>query len=68
MALPAALLKVFLPYITYDTVFANERVVKELGAAPTPFTEYCTELYHFAKNNAFSFPAEPLPEGFQQDA
>lgn len=68
VALPAALLKVFLPYITYDTVFANERVVKELGAAPTPFTEYCTELYHFAKNNAFSFPAEPLPEGFQQDA
>lgn len=68
IALPAALLKVFLPYITYDTVFANERVVAELGAAPTPFTGYCTDLYHFAKQNAFSFPTEPLPEGFSRDA
>ena len=68
IALPAALLKVFLPYITYDTVFANERVVEELGDAPTPFTGYCTALYHFAKQNSFSFPAEPLPEGFTRDA
>lgn len=68
IALPAALLKVFLPYITYDTVFDNHRVVTEMGSAPTPFTEYCTDLYHFAKNNNFVYPAESLPDGFTRNA
>ena len=57
----AALLKVFLPYITYDTVFDNSRVIKELGVAPVPFTEYCAGLYHFAKGCDFSYPHVPLP-------
>ena len=58
-----ALLKVFLPYITYDTVFANERAVAEVGAAPTPFPAYCSELYAWSKQHTFTFPAVPLPAG-----
>jgi thioester reductase-like protein len=59
--LAASLLKVFLPYITYDTVFDNTRAVSELGVEPTPFTQYCAGLYHFAKNMDFDYPYEPLP-------
>lgn len=56
-----AVMKVFMPYITYDTVFANERAVRELGgAAPTPFSDYGPALYRWAKGAGFRFPAEPL--------
>src|SRR5262249_39632262 len=34
----ASLLKVFLPYLVWDTVFDNSRVVAELGRAPAPFS------------------------------
>jgi thioester reductase-like protein len=64
IALPAALLKVFLPYITYDTVFDNQRVVTEMGRAPTEFTDYCAELYRFAKGCSYQYPSEALPEDF----
>jgi thioester reductase-like protein len=57
----AALMKVFWPYITFDTVFANERVVNEMGYAPTPFTDYCGPLYRWSKKNRFKYPALPLP-------
>lgn len=56
-----ALMKVFWPYITYDTVFDNDRVVNALGEAPVPFTEYAARLYHFAKRNQFEYPHRPLP-------
>ena len=59
----ASLLKVFLPYITYDTVFANERAVAELGEAPTPFVDYCADLYRFANEVKFSYPHVALPTG-----
>lgn len=59
--LVGSLFKVFLPYITYDTVFANERAVAALGQAPVPFTEYCSELYRYAKSVDYEFPAKPLP-------
>lgn len=58
-----ALLKVFLPYITYDTVFNNDRAVSELGVAPRPFPEYCSELYAWSKQHDFRFPAVVLPPG-----
>lgn len=51
-----ALMKVFMPYITYDTVFANERIVAETGEAPTPFTVYGPALYRWAKDAGFRFP------------
>jgi thioester reductase-like protein len=58
----ASLLKVFLPYITYDTVFDNARVTEAMGFAPTPFDEYCAELYAWAKSVNYKYPYKPLPE------
>ncbi|MDQ3032328.1 MAG: SDR family oxidoreductase [Myxococcota bacterium] len=61
VALIGSLLKVFLPYITFDTVFVNDRVCEELGETPVPFTEYCGDLYAWAKSVDYTFPHEPLP-------
>ena len=63
-----SLFKVFLPYITYDTVFANDRAVKALGEAPVPFTEYCRELYGYAKSVDYEFPATALPSAPAEEA
>lgn len=52
----AVLLKVFLPYITFDTVFDNTRVCQELGAQPVPFPTYCGPLYDYAKGVGYAFP------------
>ena len=57
----ASLLKVFLPYITYDTVFDNQRAVDEIGEAPVPFVDYCADLYRFSKRVGFEYPHVPLP-------
>lgn len=62
LSLMASLLKVFLPYVTNDVVFDNERVVAELGERPAPFTDYCGPLYEWAKRARFTYPVEPLPE------
>lgn len=56
-----ALLKVFWPYIVYDTVFDNRRAVEAVGARPTPFTEYGAPLYRWAKSVGFRYPYEGLP-------
>ncbi len=66
----AALLKVFLPYLVWNTVFDNRRVVAELGRAPAPFSSYCFPLFRFARENRFKYPyldwpeaaGEPVPE------
>ncbi|MCB9667031.1 MAG: SDR family oxidoreductase [Myxococcales bacterium] len=58
----AALLKVFWPYISYDTVFDNTRVKNELGIKPIPFTAYCAGLYDFAKTHRFQYPYRPMPK------
>ncbi len=62
LTLVGSLFKVFLPYITYDTVFDNTRAVTELGVAPTPFPEYCTDLHRFAKGVGYKYPYKPLPK------
>ena len=61
VTLVGSLFKVFLPYITYDTVFDSQRAVREIDRAPTPFTEYCAELYEWAKEHDFAYPYAPLP-------
>ncbi|TNF37519.1 MAG: NAD-dependent epimerase/dehydratase family protein [Deltaproteobacteria bacterium] len=61
VTLVGSLLKVFLPYITYDTVFDNRRAVAELGYGPTPFTAYCGPLYRWAKEVRYRYPYAPLP-------
>jgi hypothetical protein len=60
MALVGSLLKVFLPYITFDTVFDNTRIVSELGESPIPFTAYCGDLYAWAKSTRFTYPYRKL--------
>lgn len=57
----ATLLKVFLPYLTWNTVFDNARVVKELGRKPEPFSGYCFPLLKFSRENNFSYPYKPWP-------
>jgi nucleoside-diphosphate-sugar epimerase len=64
----AALMKVFWPYITYDTVFDNSRIVEETGVSPTPFTEYCGPLYNWCTENSFRFPYQELPKGWDKEA
>lgn len=52
----ASLLKVFLPYLYWNTVFDNSRVAAEMGAAPAPFTQYCYPLLKFSRENHFRYP------------
>ncbi len=58
----ASLLKVFLPYLLWNTVFDNTRVVTELGRSPAPFSSYCFPLFRFAKENRFRYPYREWPE------
>ncbi len=57
----ARLIEVFFPYLTYDTVFANQRVVDEVGAEPAPFTAYCVPLLDFARRHGFRYPVREWP-------
>jgi thioester reductase-like protein len=59
----ASLLKVFWPYLTWNTVFDNSRVVAEINEAPARFTGYGHALLKFSRENHFKFPAKPWPEG-----
>jgi thioester reductase-like protein len=58
----ASLFKVFLPYLVWNTVFDNKRVVSELGRAPAPFSSYCYPLLRFARENRFRYPYRDWPE------
>jgi thioester reductase-like protein len=59
----AALMKVFLPYLTWNTVFDNTRVTSELGRRPVPFSQYSFPLLRFSREHDFSYPYQPWPEG-----
>ena len=59
----AALMKVFLPYLTWNTVFDNTRVVIELGRRPAPFSQYSFPLLKFSREHDFSYPYQPWPQG-----
>lgn len=58
-----AVMKVFWPYIVYDTVFDNTRVTTELGRAPARFETYCAGMYGYAKEVRFENPRRPRQEG-----
>ncbi|MFO0713051.1 MAG: SDR family oxidoreductase [Sandaracinus sp.] len=62
LSLYGALLKVFWPYIVFDTVFDHTRVCEELGGSPVPFTDYCGELYRWSREVKFTYPYQALPE------
>jgi thioester reductase-like protein len=57
----ATLLKVFLPYLVWNTVFDNKRVVAEMGAKPARFSEYCYPLLRFSRDNNFTYKFSDLP-------
>jgi len=57
-----AVMKVFWPYITFDTVFDNTRVTSELELPAPSFTDYGAALFEFATRNRFSYPYLPFPD------
>jgi len=59
----ASLLKVFWPYLDWNTVFDNSRVVAELGETPARFSTYAPALLKFSRENKFRYPAKPWPAG-----
>jgi long-chain acyl-CoA synthetase len=59
----ASLLKVFWPYLDWNTVFDNSRVVAELGETPAKFSTYAHALLKFSRENKFRYPAKPWPLG-----
>jgi len=52
----AVLLKVFLPYLYWNVVFDNSRVVAEMGRAPEPFSKYCYPLLNSAAKTTSNTP------------
>ena len=62
----ASLLEVFLPYLVWNTVFDNTRVVAELRRAPAPFSSYCFSLFRYAKENRFRYPYRDWPGGLEK--
>jgi thioester reductase-like protein len=57
----ASLMKVFWPYLDWNTVFDNSRVVAELGEAPARFSSYAYPLLKFSRENKFRYPAKSWP-------
>jgi hypothetical protein len=57
----ASLLKVFWPYLEWNTVFDNSRVVAELGEAPAKFSTYAAPLLKYSRDNRFQYPSKPWP-------
>src|ERR1700738_3451294 len=61
VAYGASLMKVFWPYLDWNTVFDNSRVVGELGESPAKFSTYAYPLLKFSRENKFRYPAKPWP-------
>jgi len=57
----ASLMKVFLPYLTWNTVFDNTRVVSETGRRPVPFSQYSYPLLQFSRENRFAYKYQDWP-------
>ena len=57
----ASLMKVFMPYLVWNTVFDNTRVVGELGRKPVPFSQYSFPLLKFSRETNFSYPYRQWP-------
>ena len=57
----ASLMKVFMPYLVWNTVFDNTRVTSELGRRPVPFSQYSYPLLKFSRENNFEYRYQPWP-------
>ncbi len=57
----ASLMRVFLPYLVWNTVFDSTRVTTELGRKPVPFSQYSYPLLTFSRENRFEYNYQPWP-------
>ena len=57
----ATLLKVFIPYLIWNTVFDNTRICQETGKQPAPFSAYSFPLLKFSKAGNFTYPYKEWP-------
>src|SRR5271169_4648967 len=57
----ASLMKVFMPYLVWNTVFDNTRVTSELKRKPVPFSQYSFPLLKFSRENNFQYQYKPWP-------
>ena len=64
----ASLMKVFWPYLDWNTVFDNSRVVAEVGESPAKFSSYAFPLLRFSRENKFRYPAKPWPASTSETA
>ena len=64
----ASLLQVFLPYLVWNTVFDNTRVVSETGLVPAPFSEYSYPLLQFSTKHHFQYPYQEWPRATGESA
>ncbi len=55
------LLNAFWPYLTNNAVFDNHRLAAHFALRPAPFTDYCGDLYRYARRHHFTYPAKPYP-------
>ncbi len=61
----ASLLKVFWPYLIWNTVFDSTRATTELGRAPAPFSSYSYPLLNFSRKHHFTYPYREWPTGLE---
>jgi len=54
-------MKVFMPYLVWNTVFDNTRVTSELSRKPVPFSQYSYPLLKFSRETNFSFQYQEWP-------
>jgi thioester reductase-like protein len=57
----ASLMKVFMPYLVWNTVFDNTRVTQEVGRKPVPFSQYSYPLLKFSRETNFTYPYQSWP-------
>ena len=57
----AALMKVFMPYLVWNTVFDNTRVTTEMGRKPVPFAQYSYPLLRFSQDTHFTYRYQDWP-------
>src|SRR5213594_4148352 len=57
----ASLMKVFMPYLVWNTVFDNRRVTTELGRKPVPFSQYSYPLLKFSRETNFTYSYRSWP-------
>jgi thioester reductase-like protein len=57
----ASLMKVFMPYLVWNTVFDNTRVTHELGRTPVPFSRYSFPLLKFSRESNFTYAYRDWP-------